>query len=332
LVDQAEDSDEQRPGRSRFRVEVRPALAFGVAVVLLAAIGIAVWAARPSSSAVVGASPSPGSPAASPSEATSSPDAVSTSPYQLLLVASTGSQKPLITVATPADCQPMPTDWLRSFCTLTLRSDWRTIIAPSDPFAPPPNAYSSVTFLASLARAEIDGDTSFCADVTIREFLSASPGGSAPAPGATNPPRHPIATCIGSLQATAGAGSFTVTDPDNEQNVKVLVGAGAAPRAAAGSAPAFDPAVACQAPLTRDACEQLIDATTAALGSRTAATQDLIAYAPPVTCGGGTSPCPPPTNGIWLGSVVAGEAGARTLVFDAAEVGGQLKVTEIPIR
>jgi hypothetical protein len=239
--------------------------------------------------------------------------------------------------STVADCAPLPTDWLKSFCALTLRSDWRAIIAQTDPFAAPPNGYSSVTWLASLARAEIDGDTSICEDVSAREWISADPRPVAPAPGTTVEPVHPVAACLRDLGIEVARGSFTVTDADNQHSVQLLTASGAAARVRAASPPAFDPGIVCTtAPgtsrdaLTRDVCNRLIAAVTVALGSRQAEVQALLAYPQPIECIKSGTPCPPPDGGRWLAEVLASTGANKGLAFRVEDVRGQLVVTEVP--
>jgi hypothetical protein len=327
LSQQVAEALEERPAVSRREIRFRPALGIGVGVVLLALLATAVVALRPQTTGVASLSPSPGS-ASSASIAASSPSPLATSQYQLGLLEGNGSSRPLISVTAAADCQPMPTDWLRQFCALTLRSDWRTIISPTDPFAPPPNATSSVTFLASVARAEISGDTTLCSDVAMREWLSASPGGQGPPPGETIPPKRPIADCIEILRETAAKGSFTVTDPDNEHAVNLLVDPGAADRAGAASQPAADPIVACLPGLTRNACDVLIDAVTSDAGSRASSWEVLRASGPDTTCDPSRSTCPP-AAGISLGTVQVGLRGGGHALFQVVEINGQIKTIDL---
>ena len=326
LGHQIDDTIDRQSSRSRTRVRFRPALGLGLGVLVIAVLGLAVLAFRPEATGTVVGSPAPSSLSPSAPAVIASPTDISTSPYQLTLLGGSGSP---ITVTSPADCQPLPTDWLHQFCALALRSDWRTIIAPTDPFAPPPNATSSVTFLASVARAEISGDTSLCSDVAMREWLSAAPGGAAPPAGATNPPRHPISTCIEVLRDTAAKGSFTVTDPDNEHTVAVFVDPGAAEKAGSGSAPAIDPAVFCMSGLTRDACDLLIQAVTNDADSQAPGWLSLLASGPDTVCDSAQSPCPSPAGDTSLGTVQVGLSGGAQALFDIVEANGQIKVIDI---
>ncbi|MGH2512289.1 MAG: hypothetical protein ACRDGQ_06350 [Candidatus Limnocylindrales bacterium] len=276
-----------------------------------------------------GAEQSPSAPVGSASVPSEQPSGSATRPYRLSLVDSNGSASPSLLVSSAADCQSMPTDWLRSFCTLTLQSDWRGILSPTDPFADPPNAYSSVSFLAASGRAEIEGDPTFCADIAMREFISAGIQGGAPPPGSSPVPLRPIADCLAFLRNTAGAGSFMANDPDSGQGVRVYVDPGAAAQAAKGSAPAFDPRIVCAKPLPRIDCGELIDAVTAALSSNGSVTI-LAGFGQPIECSATPGSCAPPLAGTWLGSVRVGLAGSEDAFYDVARVNGQAVVTEVP--
>ena len=281
-----------------------------------------------------GASPGPSE------SSTASPSVVAVRPYRLSLLSAQGSPGPTRSIATPADCDTLPTDWSRSVCALTLRSDWHAIIAPTDPFAAPPNGYSSPTWIASMARAQIDGDRTLCSDVTMREWISASSNPVAPPPGPTPTPVGPIGSCLDALRSTTAQGSFSVENAAGENMLKFFVDPGAVARAAGGSAPAFDPKVLCTSPpgsgresLTRDVCNQLVDAVTTALGSRRSAVQALFAYPVPIEClKSAPAACPSPSGGSWLGGVVAALAGNQGFGFDVTEVGGQVTVAEVPYK
>ncbi len=292
--------------------------------------------------AFAGCGPGPGEPSAtSPATpsgtgstspaANASPASPSAAPYQLSLLPASGSPLPATTIRAAADCQSLPTDWLREFCSLTLRSHWRAIIGPTDPFAAPPNATSSVTFLAALARAEIDGDTSLCFDVAMREWLSAgsSAGGAAPPPGSTPVPIQPIATCFESFLTTVRHGSFTVSDPGDQAVVELLVSPEAAAQVILHSTPVLDPYVACAKPLTRADCESLIDAATTYVQDHQLDARSLAAFGQPVECPGSTASCPPPSAGAWLGSVRVGLAGNGIVLLDVSVVGGLPAVNEV---
>jgi hypothetical protein len=111
----------------------------------------------------------------------------------------------------------------------------------------------------------------------------------------------------------------------------LFVDPGAAARSAGGSAPDFDPLVACNLrPLTRTGCDQLIAAVTTALGSRQSSVGTLLADGRPIVCLASASPCPPPANGSLLGSVLADVGGGGPIGFDVAQVGGTIVVTEVP--
>jgi hypothetical protein len=298
--------------------------AAAAAAVIVGAV-VVIWAIRPTSTAVVGGSPSPAA------TAIASPSVSSARPYRLS-VFSGGSPGPTTSIATAADCDALPTEWLRSFCALTLRSDWRAIVAP-DPLARPPNATTSVTWFASMARASIDGDTTLCSDVAMREWVTLGSGlGGAPPPGSTPAPVHPVAACLDYLRSTSAKGTFTITDPGHQDTVQISVDPGAGARAAGGSAPAFDPKLVCGQALTRDVCNQLVDAVTTALGSRQSGVQVLSGYAQPVGCSTSVTPCPPPEGGRWLGGVLVGLGGNEVLAFDVADVGGQVTATEVPYK
>ena len=289
---------------------------------------------RPSAAADTTASPSvatasPSAATASPSVAAASPSAGSARPYRLA-VPSRGSFGPTTVIATVADCDVLPTEWLRSFCALTLRSEWRAIAAPIDPFGQPP---PSVTWFASIARASIDGDTSLCSDVAMREWLTLGSGhGGAPPPSATPAPLYPIAACLDYLRSVAAKGTFIVTDRAGPDSVQISVDPGAVARAASGSAPAFDPPLSCGRDVTRDVCVRLVDAVTTALGSRQSGVRVLAGYAQPVGCLTSVTPCPPPAGGRWLGGMLVGLGGNDALAFDVAEVGGQVTATEVPYK
>ncbi len=217
---------------------------------------------------------------------------------------------------------------------MTLRPTWQAIIAETDPFGDPTTGVSSPTWWAALERAEIDGDPSLCSDASMETWISAgSHLGGAPEPGSTPSHVHPIAACVGFLQTTAAKGSFQINDQVSPSiSIEVNVGSRAAAEAAAGSAPAFDPYVACDLrSLTRDLCNQMIAAATAALGSRQAQVQTLIVRGVPAECLSSASPCPSPDGGF-MGSVFAGPNNNTWFTFDIANVGGQLDVSEVPYK
>ena len=192
-------------------------------------------------------------PAPSPS---SSPIALR--PYQLKVLDSRGSPISTKTIATTGDCAFLSTDWLRSFCALTLRSDWRAIIGPTDPFVEPADGTDSVTWMAALARAQIEGDTSLCLDVAARFWMSAgSVNRSAPAPGSTYAPIQPVAACIADFRNVAAKGTFN--GPADGMNViELVVDQGARARIDGGPTASFDPIVGCSEPMNRDVCNEIV--------------------------------------------------------------------------
>jgi hypothetical protein len=269
------------------------------------------------------------SPIGTPADASPSPQAVA--PYRLSAVDPHGSPTPVLPISSGSDCATLPSDWLRSVCQLALRSDWHAIIAPTDP------SVASITWWASLARATIAGDTTLCADASMRMWISmGSMLGAAPPPGSTPAPRvHPIAACIAFLQETATKGSFVLNDQTGGRSsagVRMLTAPGAADHAALGVAPVFDPLAGCVlSTLTRDTCNQLFDSVTTALGWRSSSTAILFASGQPITCQGrrGGS-CPSPASGNWLGSVSAGQSDGGSLDFDVSQLGGGLNVVAVP--
>lgn len=332
-----DDSLGRESTRSSRRIRREPAIAAGLAAaIVLALVGFVVLWGQTRPIAIAG----PGQSAAASAAPSAAPSAVpfSLRPYRLSLANPNGREfDPPALISTTTDCATMPTVWLKSFCALTLRSDWRAIIAPTDPFGAPPNAYSSVTWLASLARAQIDGDTSICSDASAREWLTAGPRPVPPAPGTTAQSLAPVASCLLNWKEVAAKGFFTVTDADDQHTVQLVVASGAAARVATASPPAFDPGIVCStAPgngrdsLTRDVCNRLIAAVTLALGTRRAQVQTLIAYPQPIECLKAGSPCPPPDGGTWLAEVLASTGSNKGVAFRVEETAGQLVLTEVP--
>ena len=302
-------------------------LAAGLLCALLAGCATPLPPSTPLASPTPTATASPG--------ATASPSPIADAPYRISVLGSGGSPGPTITISTASDCDPLPSDWLRQVCGLTLRSAWQAIIAETDPFGDPTTGTSSPTWWAALERAEIDGDTSLCSDVSMQTWISrGSSLGAAPEPGSTPSPVHPVAACIGFLRSTAASGSFQINDQGGGNLptiVKLYVNPGAVARAASGSAPAFDPYVACDLrSLTRDLCNQMVAAVTTALGSRQSQVQTLSVRGVPAECLTTASPCPSP--GGFIGSVFAGPINKTEFAFDVANVGGGLKVTEVPYK
>jgi hypothetical protein len=249
---------------------------------------------------------------------------------------------PTMTISTAADCNGLPSGWIRSFCALTLRPDWQAIIGPTDPLPDPADGTDSVTWFASLARAEIDGDTTLCSDVAMRMWITMGSGlGGAPPPGATPTPVHPIAACLDSFRRTAAAGSFTVDGPAYHvtaqqlatDTVQVFENPAAVARAAGGTAPTFDPYLVCDlATVSRDVCDQLVAAVTTTLGSRQSGVQTIRGSGALADCPGSSSSCPPPAAGSWLGGVLASTGSSTGYAFNVAEAGGQLTVVEVPFK
>ncbi len=306
----------------------RPVL--GVLLLALAIAGCSV-PARTGQPATAGTE----SPGASSAEGvpTPSPTVAGPRPYRLSIGDASQSHA-WLTIATASDCAPLPTAWLRSFCSLTLGPTWQSIIAPTDPFSNRPAAGPglgwSASWYATMARAAIDGDVSFCQDVSAREWISAGPRPVAPPPGSTFAPARPIADCRAWLQSTAAAGSFDVIDQvDSSQAVWVAVDPAAAEHARAGSDPAFDPLIACTQ-VTRDVCGQLIAAVTTALGGRSASVQALLARSAPVACLAAATCPPPPDGGNWVGSVVATTQGNASIAFDVEELNVTITAVEVP--
>lgn len=240
-----------------------------------------------------------------------------------------------MTIATTRDCAFLPSAWLRSFCELTLRSSWRAIIGPFDPFGAPGSSASETRFTASwyaaMARAGIDGDVSFCTDVSIREWITFGYSlGAAPQAGATPMPHHPAAECLAWLRQTAARGILNTTDmsPNHGASVDIPVSADAAANAAAGVDPAFDPPLVCDPGLTRQVCTEMIDAVTPQISSRASSIASLRVLATPISCLGRVS-CPPALTGRWLGGVTVAISGSRMpLAYDVRDVGGVVTTEE----
>ena len=263
---------------------------------------------------------------ASPSPSTT---AITLRPYQLRVVDSFGSPGPTRTIAAVSDCAFLGTDWLRSYCGLTLRSDWRTIIAPTDPFVEPADGTDSVTWMSALTRAEIEGDTTICLDAAARFWMCAgSVNKAAPQPGATYAPVRPVAACIASFRTYATKGSF-IGPADGSHVIELLVDQGALARIDGGPAASFDPIVACGGAMHRDVCNQVFDAVAAVLGSRQSQVGSLLAQAEPISCLTTSSPCPPPSAGTWFGGARVDIAKTEHY-FDVVDIAGQITAIEVP--
>jgi hypothetical protein len=285
--------------------------------------------------------PSP-SPDASTSSPTTSPSAAANVPYRISVQTLPGSTGPTTTISQPSDCALMPSDWLLQICALTLRPDWQSIIAPTDPLGPRtsggpgPTEVGTASWWAALARASIDGDTSFCRDASMRWWITlGSSFGASPQPGASPRPIHPVATCLNSFRTTVARGSFTLTDtgvPTKPSTVTFFVGPDATALLAPGAAPIFDPAFGCDtAALSRDTCNALLLAATTSLGADRQDQVDTLAMqSGSFECLSPPSPCPPPPGGTWF--VVARTSLTSGFAFDVAFVGGQIVATEVPYR
>ncbi len=291
---------------------------------LVAALVVGCAPARPSEAPGANAS-------LSLAPATSGPSTppIALRPYQLKLLDSRGSPISTTTIASTGDCAFLSTDWLRSFCGLTLPADWRTIIGPTDPFVEPADGTDSVTWMAALTRAQIEGDTSLCLDVAARFWVSAgSVNKSAPGPGSTYAPVRPVAACIADFRTVAAKGSFN-GPADGLDVIEVLVDQDALARIDGGPIASFDPIVGCSEPMSHDACNAIFDAVTAALGTRQAQVRSLVAQAEPISCLTASTPCPPPSAGTWVGGARVNLASSE-LYFDVVDVGGQVTASEVP--
>jgi hypothetical protein len=305
-------------------MKISPGCVAGLATALLLVVGCAVND-QPSVPGTISPRSLASQPVAGPSP---SSIPITLRPYQLRLVDSFGSPAPTRTIAAATDCAFLGTDWLRSYCGLTLRSDWRTIIGPTDPFVEPADGTDSVTWLAALSRAQIEGDTTICLDAAARFWMSAgSINQAAPQPGATYVPIRPVAACIGDFHNVATKGSFA-GPADGLQTIELLIDPGALARIDGGPAASFDPIVACGGAMRRDLCNEVFDAVAAVLGSRQSQVGSLLAQAEPISCLTASSPCPPPSAGTWAG-------GARVDIdktehyFDVVDIDGQATATEV---
>lgn len=250
-------------------------------------------------------------------------------PYQLKVLDSRGSSISSKSIAATSDCDFLSTDWLRSFCGLTLRADWRTIIGPTDPFVEPADGTDSVTWMAALARAQIEGDTSLCLDVAARFWMSAgSVNKSAPEPGSTDAPIRPVAACIADFRNVAAKGSFN-GPADGPNVIELAVDPGALARIDGGPTASLDPIVGCSEPMNHDACNAIFDAVAAALGTRQGQVRSLVAQAEPISCLTVSTPCPPPSVGTWVGGARV-DLASSGLYFDVVDIRGQVTASEVP--
>jgi hypothetical protein len=323
-----------RPAR---RVPAAWALAAAIALVVLAGFALIASQSRPG---ISGPSPSP---ATSAPTASPSPSVAADVPYRISVLTLPSSPGPVITIATPADCKGLPTAWLAQICSLTLRPDWQSIIAPADPLGrlgplpsgKDPAEIGTVSWWASLARANMDGDTTVCSDASVRFWITLGSGlGAAPEPGSTAAPLHPVASCLGWFRRSVSQGSFTINDdaiPLTPSILTFFVAPGASARVGLGSAPAFDPSFGCDyRSMTRETCNALLAAVTPVLGDRQAQVERLGLRGGSFECTTSASPCPPPSGGTWLGNVVALTGQSTGFAFDVAAIGGQIEVTEVP--
>ena len=298
----------------------------GASLVLVTAVVIAACAPLGTSSKAPSADASM-SLAPSASNATAAP--ITLRPYQLKVLDSRGSQISTTTIASTGDCAFLSTDWLRSFCALTLRADWRTIIGPTDPFVEPADGTDSVTWMAASTRAQIEGDTSLCLDVASRFWMSAgSVNKSGPEPGSTYAPVRPVAACIADFRNVAAKGSFN-GPADGLNVIQLVVDPGALARIDSGPTASFDPIVGCSEPMNRDACNEIFDAVVAALAIRQTQVVSLVAQAEPISCLTASTPCPPPSAGTWVGGARV-DLVSSELYFDVVNVDGQVTASEVP--
>jgi hypothetical protein len=182
-----------------------------------------------------------------------------------------------------------------------------------------------------MALATIDGDTTLCSDVAMREWITAGSGlGGAPPPGSTQAPVRPTTECLTYLRTTAESGTFSVTDPNDHDSVILSVDPGAAAKTASASPPTFDPMIACEPAMTRDTCGRLIEAATAALGDQRASAVSLGGRSAILPCSTSASPCAAPSGGQWIGSVLVSLTGGGSLAFDVADVEGATTAVQVP--
>ena len=329
-------------GRSLRSRRVRRRASVWVLVAALAVVVVAGFLAISSLARPAATQPSP-PPEASAGRPTSSPSAAANVPYRISVQTLPGSAGPTTTISAPSDCDAMPSDWLRQICTLTLRPDWQSIIASTDPLGrlgPLPSGkypaeVGTPTWWASLVRANIDGDTTFCSDASARFWVTLGSGlGAAPAPGTTSPPVHPVGTCLTSFRRNVSQGSFTISDdaiPLSPSVLTFFVAPGASAQVGLGSAPAFDPSFGCDyRSMTRETCNDLLAAVLPVLGDRQRQVERLTLRGGSLACTTSASPCPPPPGGTWLGNVIASTGETTGFAFDVAEIGGQVVVTEVP--
>lgn len=324
-----------RPERRRASAWV---LVAALAIVIVAGFVAISNLARPGV-----AQPSP-SPEASAGSSTASPSAAAYMPYRVSVQTLPGSPGPTTTISRPSDCNAMPSDWLLQICALTLRPDWQSIIASTDPLGPKISGGSSpahvgtASWWAALARATIDGDTSLCTDASMRWWITlGSSQGAAPEPGSSPEPIQPVATCLDSFRSTVEEGSFTITDAGlltKPSTVTFFVRTGATALLAPGAAPIFDPEFGCDPGiLTRNTCNELLLAATASLEpDRQDQVYALAMRGGSFECLSTPSPCPPPPGGTWLGNVVARTSLTSGFAFDVAFVAGEIVTTEVPYR
>ncbi len=252
------------------------------------------------------------------------PTAAALKPYRVIDSKAPGGSR---LISSPADCEPLPSDWLRQLCSLVLRPTWQSIVAPTDP------SPGSASWYAALARAEIDGDLSICEDIRMRTWMSIAPQGGAPAPGTTTPPRHPIQDCRQDLAHPPKPGTVDITDP-TQSFASSLIFTFDPPVMVVPPPPSTDPTVACQTmgnppTIEAPACQQILDAVLGQLGSDATVLVGISIRPTAIPCDAAGTACPPPPGGTLIGSALAGLGPGRTLTFNAWDVGGQVVLVPV---
>ena len=274
-------------------------------------------------SSLVQTSPSPASQdLGSTASPTTSPRPPATKPYHLLL----GGRDRVI--RSPADCAPLPSAWLRDYCALTLRGDWRVIATDSDP------QIRSASWYAAITRAEIDGDLSLCDDVRMRTWLSLPTMGGAPVPGATPAPRiGPIAKCRHELATPTRPGEIDIEDESAPPRAPLSVTITfPPPTIAALPSPTFDPSVICgfngMVPMSAKICAAILVAIQRSSDLSSASILG-VSVRPSLTPCDPPSPCDMPATGTPLGSATIGYGSDRAVYVNAWSVDGRVALTEV---
>ncbi len=248
--------------------------------------------------------------------ATASPTPVPASPYHLAL----GGTDHLIRSA--SDCTFIPSAWLRDFCALALRADWRAIATDGDPLG------RSETWYAAMARAQMDGDLSICDDVRMRTWLTLASKGGAPSPSASLPPVvGPIATCRTILSNPPRPGSISVDDSSSGTKKPVsLTVTYQPPTIPLLPQPVFDPGVVCTDEygfsMSATTCSLILGAVLAStdLDSSSITIVGVRPHLLPCTA---PLPCPgEPQGATGLGSALIGYRDRRTVYVNAFSTGG----------